>query len=41
MSARQTKAGKTPLSLAEGSEVGMQVIVRASTVALLKKLGAQ
>jgi ankyrin repeat protein len=37
----KTRAGKTPLAMAQGTEIAMQLVVRDSTVALLKKLGAQ
>ena len=37
----KTKNGKTPLEFASGTIVSMQVVVRPSTVALLKKLGGQ
>ena len=35
----RTKAGKTPLAVASGTVVAMQLVVRPGTIALLKKLG--
>lgn len=37
----KTKEGKTPLALTLGTVVSMQVVVRPSTTALLRKLGGQ
>lgn len=35
----KTKAGKTPLAMAQGTVVAMQLVVRPGTIALLRKLG--
>ena len=37
----QTNEGRTALALAEGTEVAMQIVTRASTAALLTQLGAR
>ena len=35
----KTKTGKTPLAMAEGTVIHMSLVVRPSTVALLRKIG--